>query len=99
MEHPDSQVPIPNNIEGVSIHLSYLRRDMESMNKKLDNLAGIFVTTVDFAEHLKADADHEARIRTLEGFINTFEGKMWGIGVMGSGIAAILSIAISHFWH
>ncbi len=69
MDHHDSQpasLALPNNIEGIAIHLSYVRRDMDTMIKKLDGLGSSFVTASDFAEHLKADEDHEKRIRALE---------------------------------
>ncbi len=66
MEHPEPPVQLPNNIEGVSIHLSYIRKDIDTISKKLDAFSSDFVTNNDFSEHLKADADHELRIRKLE---------------------------------
>ncbi len=43
-----------------------LDRSIADINSKLDRLTDGYVTRIDFDEHLKADADHEARIRILE---------------------------------
>ncbi len=72
MEHEEPPVQMPNTVEGMSIHLSYIRRDLREMNKKLDNLGGMYVPMEVFAKHLEADQDHENRIRKIEEHINSY---------------------------
>lgn len=95
MEHPES-LPV-SDMTTMAVHLSYVRRDLESMNKKLDSLINTFVTEGDFKEHLKADADHEERIRVLEEFHNTLIGKMWGVGMLAGLIVGIISFIANHY--
>ncbi len=63
----------PSNIGEMATHISYMRRDIDEMkgiqrdmNTKLDQLGTQYVERTEFLEHLKADADHEARIRAME---------------------------------
>lgn len=62
----ETPVQAPTNMEGVAIHLSYLRRDMQKITEKIDGISTNFVTLVTFQEHLKDTTDHETRIRDLE---------------------------------
>lgn len=98
MTEQEPPVQTPTTIEGMSIHLGYIRRDLDSMNKKLDGLSTSFVTTTEFNDHLKGYEDHEKRIRILEGFKDTLLGKLWGVGIMAGGVVAIISILVNHFW-
>lgn len=86
--------------DSTSTHLSYLRRDVdnlstkidrlgEAVNLKLDILSGKYVTQDDFQEHLKADADHEIRIRVLE------EGR-WKDKLIVGSIVGFFSIVGSY---
>ncbi len=74
MEKSEPAIQLPNNIEGISIHLSYIRKDIDTISRKLDALSGQFVTNTDFQEHMKVSDDHEKRIRAGEVFKNKLEG-------------------------
>ena len=96
----DKQIPPPIDAgsDPMNIHLSYIRRDIDSINKTLDGLVSGYVSRVDFIDHLKDDADHESRIRSLEEFHNTLLGKMWGIGILVGGLSSIISFMVNHYW-
>lgn len=87
--------PISENNDGISIHLSYLRRDVSDIKITLNKLEGNYVTQNDFKEHLKADDDHEQRIRSLE-------KALWKYVGFSSAISAILAVGgsalIEHFF-
>ena len=89
---------VPNNIEGVAIHLSYLRSDVTKLTKKLDELAHAYISAAEFAEHLEADKDHERRIRKIEEFKDTLVGKMWGVGVLAGFIVGVFTLIVDHYW-
>jgi hypothetical protein len=97
MTDQEPNITAPTNMGEVNITLSYIRRDITEISKKLDTMASGNVTRVDFEEHLKADADHEARIRNLESFKETLIGKMWGVGILVSAGTTIVTIAINYF--
>jgi len=95
--------------DGVSIHLSYIRRDIDEMkqtslksyeniNSKLDELKNGYVTVNEFTEHLKADEDHEQRIRVIETFMNTLIGKMVVSGSVGGVVVGLIFVIINHYW-
>ncbi len=65
-EETKTPPPIDQGSSGTAIHLAYIRRDIDDIKSTLTGLKNGYVTRIDFEEHLKADADHEARIRTLE---------------------------------
>ncbi len=98
MDKIELPVNLPNNIEGVNIHLSYIRKDIDSLSKKIDEISSSFVTNQEFQEHLKADEDHEARIRLLQEFQDTLMGKIWGVGIVASLIMGAATIAINHYY-
>jgi hypothetical protein len=97
----DLPIQPPTDLAGVAIHLSYLRRDMQTLSGKIDNISTNFVTTNDFKEHLKADEDHENRIRSIETSNNTLAGKMWVVaaivGVVSTIVSGVTVIIIAHF--
>ncbi len=105
METPDTSAQIPNTIEGMAIHLSYLRRDstasnvkMDAVIRKLDDLANIYVSNETFRDHLKADEDHENRIRLIEEFRDTLTGKLLSASVFMGLIFSAASLLINHYW-
>lgn len=73
-----SSTPPPVMIGGdQTVHLGYMRRDLDDLKRNQDanfkalseTLAQIrdgHLTRAEFADHLKADEDHERRIRSLE---------------------------------
>ncbi len=100
MEEVKIPPPIDTGDGNMNIHLSYLRRDFveeklarrkqhEEIMSKLEAIQSQYVSRVDFEEHLKADEDHEIRIRNIEKSI-----WRWG-GMLALG-SAILSIVGSY---
>lgn len=91
MENTDLPVQSPTDLGGVAIHLSYLRRDIYTLSNKIDNISVNFVTINDFREHLKADDDHEQRIRTLEQAMWKYIGTASVIsGIITSGLGLFI---------
>lgn len=101
--------PEPILVGDLSVHLSYIRRDIDEiknnqikandeMRNKLDSITNSYVTAHDFGEHLKADEDHELRIRTIEEFKSNLNGRMWAIGAVAGALSGLLGIVISHYW-
>lgn len=67
METIETKIPSPEtSSDPMSVHLWYVRRDISEIKGTLSDLKNGYVTRTDFDEHLKTDADHESRIRTLE---------------------------------
>ncbi len=97
-EHSDPPAQETGTLVGMGIHISYIRKNLEELNRKMDNLSGVFVTTEDFARHEEADADHEKRIRTLEEFKDTLTGKMIGVAATSGFIVGIITLIIDHIW-
>lgn len=62
-------MPAPGNIGELTTHFSYLRRDVDEIKNAVKDLKNGYVTRLDFDEHLKADDDHEKRIRTIESLV------------------------------
>ncbi len=85
--------PIVDSPEATAVHLSYIRRDIVDIKNQLTTLTNNYVTRADFDEHLKADADRETRIRTLEEKMTSTISmiKTWGIigGVILGGLQVI----------
>jgi len=82
----NAPVSLPQNIDGVNIHLSYIRRDLESINKKIDTLGTAFVAHEEFSVY-KDNVDK--RINEMEG--NT----KWIVRiVVGAVLVSILSLII-----
>ncbi len=86
--------PIDHTNDSTSVHLSYIRRDIDTINAKLDNLTNGYVTKADFEEHQKIDQDHEERIRTIEQELWKYIGFSSAIS---SAIALGGSFLIQHF--
>lgn len=94
--------PIELENSSMNVHLSYIRRDLDELKSiqksqhaenlaKLDSLHNSYVTRIDFEEHLKADEDHEKRIRGLE----QEEWKRTGINtILGAGAGIIAAIVV-----
>lgn len=82
-------VPQPTTMGEVNLTLGYIRRDLLTISNKLEGISSNFVTISDFTEHLRADADHEARIRVLE-------QAMWKYIGWASAVAAAISLVGSY---
>lgn len=94
METPEAQ---ESSMATMAVHLSYMRKDMESMNRKLDSLANTFVSTDDFQKHIKISDDHETRIRILEEFKDTLTGKLIGAAAVMGIVFTLGTYALDHF--
>ena len=86
------------NAAVVNVNIEYIKKEVTEIKETLKMQAINYVSHVDFTNHLKADEDHEHRIRVLEVFKETLIGKMWGIGVLVSLVGGIVSLLVSHFW-
>ena len=65
-EQQEQQFKTPTTVEEIGVHMFYIRNAVQKVDKKIEDLAKGLVTRDEMTEHLKADADHEARIRVLE---------------------------------
>lgn len=109
MSETEPPVQVPNTLEGVGIHLSYIRRDVDGISKKLDGLTTSFVTTVEFEEARKQSEKDRSQLNRSVEFLNsentkrkefqdTLTGKMIAMsGITGILIAGITLIA-NHYW-
>lgn len=88
-----SKLPPPIESDGMNIHLSYIRRDIDQINTKIDRLTSGYVTRVDYDEHLKQDEDHEKRIRLLE----TATTKIMTYGSVGILVLSVVEFLLSRF--
>lgn len=90
-----TNLPPPEMSADPSVHLWYMRRDIGEIKNTLSKMENNFVTQNDFKEHLKADDDHEQRIRNIE-------KAQWKNVGFSSAISAILAVAgsalIEHFF-
>ncbi len=84
----DQPLAIPTTTEGIAIHLGYISRNLAELNKKMDAVQNSTVGRDEWANHLKADEDHEARIRILE-------QNMWKQIGMASIIASVVAVGIT----
>lgn len=82
-----NKIPPPIEADGMNIHLSYIRRDVDEIKIILKDIKSDYVTRDDFAEHAKIVQDHEIRIRTLE-------KNMWKWVGASSAISALLALLI-----
>ncbi len=83
--------PLEVNSDRMSVHFSYLRRDIDEIKASLKILSVGFVSRTDFEEHLKADEDHESRIRSLEKNMWKWVGAS---SVISAGIAYLMQFLI-----
>jgi len=60
-----------------------------AINQTLKEISGAYITTNDFAEHIKIDNDHEIRIRSLE-------QSMWKLAGVSSTISAVLTMGFAY---
>lgn len=81
MDQPKIPAPITDAPDGMSVHIQYIRRDIDEIKLNLRDLKDNYVTNTDFQSHLKIDEDHEKRIRTLEDSVTKIVSMMktWGI--------------------
>ncbi len=66
-----------------------ISKRMDKLDYKLDVMSNGYVTRMDFDEHLKADADHENRLRVLE-------ESRWKVVAITGVITGFLSVAGSY---
>lgn len=82
---------------------------IKEIGGKIDTLPSGFVSIKEFneakndSEKDRADLKAEVKELTLEQksfkeFKDTLTGKMWGIGVVASVIAGIISVVVNHLW-
>lgn len=74
----------------MSVDIAYIKDDIKEIKGFQKEALKSFISTSDFTEHLKADADHEIRIRVLE-------KAMWKWIGVSSVVTASLSLLANHF--
>lgn len=88
----NKELEAPTTSEGIGIHLSYISKGMLELNKKFDAIQSNTVNRNEWLDHLKIDADHEARIRLCEAATSDLKTnisdinttiKVWGIAIGG----------------
>ena len=103
---PVSPLPIePSNGQGMSVHLSYIRRDVDDLKvlqksqhiellQKLNELQAVYPTRKEFDEFVsgfqKLIADHETRVRALEKAMWKWVGTASTIGAVASIIVQLI---------
>lgn len=76
---------------GVNIDISYIKRDIGNIDKKLDGMTGVFATKQEVSEISRIQTDHETRTRWLEQSIWKFIGASSIISlVIGLVVSLIL---------
>ena len=94
--------PVDTGNDTVSVHLSYIRRDIDQIRTDLtknsqevrgaiEDLKNAYVTRIDYEEHLKADDDHENRIRNIEKTLWKYVGASSAISAIGSALLVAIS--------
>ncbi len=95
--NPEQPLAIPTTTEGIAIHLGYISRNLAELNKKMDAVQNSTVGREEFASPLKADEDHEARIRLLETAVTDIRSSMRTWFIAGGIILSLLEIALRFF--
>lgn len=83
------KIPLPIETEGMNIHLSYIRRDVDQILVTLKDLKKDFVSRADFDEHTEVTKDHETRIRLLERNMWRWVGAS---SVISAGLAFLIQV-------
>lgn len=96
--------PVGLDSDGVAIHLSYIRRDIDEIKSNqsknnteiktaITNLQNSYITRVDFDNHLKTDEDHETRLRVIE---ENMWKRIGATGLISSIGSAVLLATIEY---
>lgn len=98
---PPTPIPVePINGQGLSVHMSYIRRDMDELKQsqakwhtdlmtRLDEIQSLYPTRKEFEEIIKMTDDHETRMRAIEKTMWKWLGIASVIGVVASVIMQI----------
>lgn len=86
-----------NNSALMGADITRIKEDIKEIKESQKEVAKNSVSSGDWNEHLKADADHEVRIRNVESWKNTLTGKMIGFGAAISIATAAVTLIINHF--
>ncbi len=85
---PDTEIKTPPPVDsaGMNIHMSYVRRDIDEIKVILKDIKNGYVSSGDFAEHVKISGglldDHEKRVRAIEentSDIKTIKKLVYGV--------------------
>lgn len=104
----DAPVQPPTDMQGVGIHLSYIRRDLSNMSNKLDSIANNHVAMteyVHFKEYVEANYALKSELKEVKektDFLEkentdrkTFQDTLSGKMIAWSGISGVLVAAIT----
>ena len=78
-------VVAPTDLQGMNIHLGYIRRDVDEIRSGIRDLKNSYVTHEDFEETKRTVSDHETRVRSVE-------QSMWKYIGYSSAISSIIGI-------
>jgi len=93
----DLQAPVqvPLNLEGVNIHLSYIRRDLEGLNKKLDIIGAVYVTHEEFRNFKEDILKKTGNCVSLEEFSPIKKLVFGSVGlILSSVLVAIIYLVV-----
>ena len=86
---------IPSTMEGIAIHLGYMNDHLNSLDKKMDAVAGNTVNRDEWMNHLKRDEDHEARIRFLESKIEEQKSQIESYEIVRKLVYGCVALILS----
>lgn len=73
-----------------ALNIQYIQKDILEIKQSLKDINTLYVTQTEFVEHLKDDADHELRIRTIE-------QSMWKWLGISTTAGMVLSFLTAYF--
>jgi hypothetical protein len=78
--------------------IAYIKADLAAIKITLDKQPNSFVNVDKFNEVIKTEADHESRLRDVEKFKDTLNGKVLGVAASVSFVFGILDLVVWHFF-
>ncbi len=81
METPTPE-QVPQTVEGIAIHLSYINKNLDKLNIKMDLMQTNTVNREEWNEHLKQVGDIEMRLRNVEKYLWIAFGGLTALQVL-----------------
>lgn len=83
----------------VGVNIDNIKVNIKEIKDTLKEMSTQYVPRHDYEEHLKADEDHENRIRKVEVEQTALSGRILGIITTVGAVFAIISLIAGHYWH